>query len=165
MCESVNDLVLLDFDDVVNVTRREPMWSAHSRWEFTELMGFPIRWSPDVVDCVNAVADRPNVTVKWLTSWEADSALFTELGFHDFGYLSPIDHLDDEDIREGRWKVAAGLAAADAFDGAVTWIDDDPMINHAVAASGRSNITRIMPSPACGISRKQLRLLADLTEP
>lgn len=156
----MSDLVLLDFDGVVNALADKPDRSAHTHWERTELLDMPILYSPDVVVAINRLARQPHVTVWWLTSWEADSRLFTQLGFDDFDYVPcPPDFTGD--MRSGDWKLGQGLAESAAFAGTVIWIDDSSRIEHEVAKQRPPNITTIRPARHIGLSRRQLRTLEE----
>lgn len=160
----MSDLVLLDFDGVINALTRKPMRSAYSEWESTQLLGFPILYAREVIDAVNAVSSKPHVTVRWLTTWEAATTELTALGLDNFDYIPPLPDFTG-DLRIGDWKPAAGLTVAESWPGTVIWIDDDTWIEQEVTSASRPNITFLRPTPSLGLSKKQLRLLDEFTTP
>lgn len=70
--------IYIDVDGVINVLSKRPPrsmtgWEGDwSREPVTTLGGdtWPIHWSHELVDHLNALADREDVTIKWLTTWE-----------------------------------------------------------------------------------------------
>lgn len=120
--------VYIDVDGVINAVCRR----AHPEWEWgdisvVDVAGFPIHYSPALVDELNRLADLPNVTMHWLTTWENDAAtkLCPALGINgaDWTVLGREQHAAETDA--AWWKLTA---LRDYFSGRNTravWIDDD----------------------------------------
>lgn len=90
-----------------------------------------ILWSTELVEAVNALSKLPNVTMKWLTTWQGDAAKFITpaLGILGGGEWDVLYCKDPEALHSmysGWWKfqnVQEDFAES-APDG-IVWVDDD----------------------------------------
>jgi len=48
--------------------RANTLWKGE--WRTERIAGFPMLWSVELIDALNALDSREDVTFKWLTSWE-----------------------------------------------------------------------------------------------
>lgn len=145
--------VLLDVDGVINSVRfgKPPRdgWERHKKYkhifsdayEGSNLAGqshgaFTIKYSPDLIDALNALAARANVSFHWLTTWlsEARYGLGPRVGLEGSNRW-PVLGVAEQTIWQGRgwWKFKAAQAHAEANpDARIIWIDDD--LVHATEA-------------------------------
>lgn len=115
----MNPIWLLDVDGVLNAL------SHRNGLVKTTVMGFPIRWSPEVIAKVSELSER--VEVHWCTTWSWDAAdkLAPVLGLPSFPVdAMPIPGKSNLSWEEDWWKfhvfkdyVRAGRE--------VIWTDDD----------------------------------------
>lgn len=161
MTASTDKLILLDFDGVVNALSPRPDRNVHRDWKRTEMLGYPILYSPTVVSTINEVAGRDGVEVKWLTTWEAATADFAAtLGFLDLDFVPAPDRTPD--IRVGvTWKPAAGLELVPRYR-ATLWVDDDADI---IRAAAHPTVQTLRPVGMIGMSKKNLRTLTEFADP
>ena len=89
-------LVLLDVDGVLNVLGDESHWEVLvSGWATTEGRSFPITWSPEVVQTLNAWI-AAGVEVQWLTTWGHDAN-------HSLRHLLGLPELEVAGTYDERW--------------------------------------------------------------
>lgn len=125
--------IYLDVDGVFNPVSAEPPRAA-SGWQGdwvgpATVGGIPILYSVELIEAVNELAARPDVTVKWLTSWEelAAEQLAPAIGLTAGSDWEVIAGVEDDDPQNFNWwkldRIRKDLATATP-DRAV-WVDDD----------------------------------------
>jgi len=123
--------IYLDVDGVLNaVSKRRPSFkvTGWGLWGTKQVNGWPIQYSPDMLDHLNELADRDDVTFKWLTTWTNDAAkiLSPAIGIHgeDWDVLDGDQHAWGG--ARGWWKLEAIRADVEAAKPErFIWIDDD----------------------------------------
>lgn len=139
---------LLDVDGVLNLfDAASDAWPDATR--FTSGNGFPITWSPVMLQRITAVHDSGLAEVRWLTTWgeHANTYLADVFG------LPPLTVAGSPPWREGAewWKLPH---ARSVFDGGahVVWTDDDIQFSpEATAWLHDADPERILPiSPHTG---------------
>lgn len=137
-------LLLLDFDGVINSLSRNPCldelglelgWDNPMRYQEIQVHKFishDIKFSPDLVKAINEWSEQEGNNVLWASSWDENTELFTELGFHEFGFISTSE--PNEWAQPGDWfsdKIGSakegleGLLKEGSVSGPVAWVDDD----------------------------------------
>jgi hypothetical protein len=124
----VNTTIYLDVDGVLNaVSMRVPTSTGWPGYEAKRVNGYRIMYAPAVVDRINRLAERDDVTIKWLTTWEHDAAqiLSPQIGLNGQGW-EVLTGCQDAHSGRDWWKLQAIDAdvAAHPEDGFV-WLDDD----------------------------------------
>lgn len=125
--------IYLDVDGVFNPIAEEAPRGAtgwHGEWIGpVNIGGFLTRYSVELVEAVNAVASRPGVAVKWLTSWEelAAEQLAPAIGLTAGRDWEVIAGVENDDPGNFNWwkldRIRQDLEATRP-DRAV-WVDDD----------------------------------------
>lgn len=120
--------IYLDVDGVLNaVTKKAPTSTGWGEYARRKVNGFPIMFAPGLIEALNELAARHDVTIKWLTTWEKDAAedLSPALGLNGQGWAVLTG--DQEAWRGGDWWKLHAIKS----DVAATpperffWIDDD----------------------------------------
>jgi hypothetical protein len=155
--------IYLDVDGVLNaVSKRTPAATASGwdEWKTKNVNGFQIQFSHDMVSAINELASNPDVTFKWLTTWEEDAAnvLSPAIGINgqEWEVLS-----GDQHAWHGRdwWKLQAIQndvlsTTPDRF----VWIDDDISAEREAInwSEGRDNGLWISPDARLGLTSAAL---------
>lgn len=121
--------IYLDVDGVLNaVSPSTPRSWGWGESECVTVNGFPIRYSPLLVERLNALAAREDVTVWWLTTWERDAAtlLAPAIGLNGSAWevLGTDEHYSKE-LADGWWKWHAVVDHFLSSGTRAVWIDDD----------------------------------------
>lgn len=151
--------IYLDVDGVLNaVSGRQPSKRIVGWDEYREVhvKGFRIHYAPALIQAINALAARDDVTIKWLTTWKHDAAkqLSAAIGIDGQGW----DVLDGDLHAWGGdawWKLTA---IRDDHDGGKTiWIDDDIIAElPAMEWAANHNILLVSPSTTHGLTKDDL---------
>ncbi len=162
--------VYLDVDGVLNAVwagSTAPNWGWVDVSLCTErILGFPITWSAQLIDRLNALAERPHVHFHWLTTWffDAPNVLCDRIGLKGQGW--PV--LGAEDFGSPRalaewWKLSAARAAADGSGRRVLWIDDDLLDRPALewAETLGDRIMLVLPSTRVGITTDMMTAIEE----
>lgn len=154
--------VYLDVDGVLNaVNKRTPSMkiTGWDNWETKPVNGWPILFSPDMVAALNELADQPDVTFKWLTTWEEEAAKVLSPAIGINGQDWEVLH-GDQHAWHGRdwWKLQAIRADVESGAGNFVWIDDDISAEpHAIDwAQSREDGLILSPSSTQGLTREDL---------
>lgn len=160
--------VYVDVDGVLNAVTSSPPawgWGAHSD---AVVNGFPIRWSPELVEVLNEVTAAPGVEAYWLTTWEHDAPKMLAPAIGLKGEDWPVvgtEHHYSLELQNGWWKLVALRDHLGDFDGPVLWLDDDirfdPVARRWLAEA--PNVTAMSPRTELGITRRQARIIRDWT--
>jgi len=122
--------IYLDVDGVLNaVSKKSPTLASTGwdEWKTAPVNGWPILWAPALINVLNELAAREDVTFKWLTTWQDDAAKVLSPAIGINGQDWPVLHGDQHGWR-GRewWKLEAIRADVEASaPGKFIWIDDD----------------------------------------
>lgn len=156
--------IYLDVDGVLNaVTRKIPDWGWDTH-RTKRVNGYPITWSPDLIEVLNVVAATPGIGVYWLTTWchDAPEKLAHALGIQH-GDEWPVVGYEHWRRSVGLpwWKHLAIVEHLEGFDGPVLWIDDDHGADPACVAwlSGQPQILAMAPSTGVGITRDEAAII------
>lgn len=160
--------IYLDVDGVLNAYSKNPprtntQWSG--TWGHQMITGFPILWSFELIEEINALAKRDGIEVKWLTTWQdsAASELSPVLGLN--GEEWSFFETEDEDDLVNWWKLAAiKKDIEESSPDKVVWIDDDiPFEKNAVQWSQSLDIPILTVSPNSnhGLTKKQWNGIID----
>lgn len=161
MCETAR--LYLDVDGVLNaVTRKAPAW-GWERHRTKRINGYPITWSPDLIDVLNDVAATPGLGVYWLTTWchDAPKHLAPALGLNGADW--PVVGHEHWRRVSGLpwWKHLAIVEHLDGFDGGVMWIDDDHGVDPGARAwlAGQPQVLAMAPASDVGITRDEAEII------
>ena len=164
--------VYLDVDGVLNVLPDSHYlqkwgWGHRYRNDLALLADgtFKITWSPELVERINALAARPDVTIHWLTTWltEAPSVLCDLVGVagHDWSVVGAAEF---EDLVQEWWKLDAIRNHAGA--NRIVWADDDLTYSHGAKrwAEQRGGTLLVETDPRRGITREQMEKIEAFIE-
>lgn len=156
-------IVYLDVDGVINAISDKPprantQWSGE--WSREDCMGFPILWSHELVERLNELALREDVTVKWLTTWQehAPKDLCPVTGIQGQSWDVLYGDISDHWFTTGRWwKLDSIKEDIDKEQpDKVVWIDDDIGYDRGANEWLRSHpILAVCPNTNHGLSKKQ----------
>lgn len=132
--------LFLDIDGVINIIpnlnkdkNNRPHLSTWPTWKTIEVLGYPITYSPDLIEHLNRLSEK--VTIIWLTTWrdQAVSDFAPAVGLNTFDYIDPKGSeypwgtakgfVGDPDMRW--WKLNGVLDHMDATNEPFIWLDDD----------------------------------------
>ncbi|AYR01579.1 hypothetical protein PP639_gp079 [Arthrobacter phage Seahorse] len=156
--------IYLDVDGVLNaVSKRTPSLkiSGWENWRTKRVNGWPILFSPDMVAALNELAERPDVTFKWLTTWTDDAAkvLSPAIGIDGQNWAALHGDQHAWGGKRGWWKLDAIRDDAQPADGQrYVWIDDDISAERQAIewVQGRPDVIAISPSTVQGLTRDDL---------
>lgn len=123
--------IYLDVDGVLNaVCPDTPQTWGWGESECVTVKGFPIRYSPKMVDRFNALAARDDVQVHWLTTWlrDAPEMLCRKIGLDGCGWpvLGAAEWAAPRKMSDySWWKLPAARAHFLSNGNRAVWIDDD----------------------------------------
>lgn len=159
----MNTIIYLDVDGVINAIRNgTPSQKRTGFQDFRRevVRGYQIQYAQELVDWLNTLAMRPDVTIKWLTTWEHDAAgmLAPQIGLN--GQLWEV-LTGDQHAWQGRnwWKLGAIRADHEKHKpGLAIWIDDDIKLEREALywAAETENVMAISPDPLDGLTRDDL---------
>ena len=139
--------ILIDFDGVVNVP---PQRGTEGSWISVIVHYVHIYARKDVIEFINSV---PQGALTWLTTWEDDTVLFSEIGLGYLPYI-PFPTAPDRD-----WKVdAVHQWLAEHPDHEVVWIDDE---NELLSQVTHPRLLVLNPDPEVGLTSKNIKDLED----
>lgn len=159
----VNTIIYLDVDGVINAIRNgTPSQKRTGFQDFRRqvVRGYQIQYAQELVDWLNTTAERDDVTICWLTTWEehAPQELAPALGIdgQNWEVLTGDVH-----AWQGRnwWKLAAIRDhAGEHKPGLAIWIDDDIKLEREAIywAAEAENVMAISPDPLDGLTRDDL---------
>ena len=158
--------IYLDVDGVLNaVARTNPSmtatgWDPHC-WETAPINGYPIRWSKELITALNEMADREDVTFKWLTTWTDDAAKILSPAIGINGQDWDVLHGDQHAWggKRGWWKLEAIQAdVLSTMPDRFIWIDDDLSMESAACEwlFSRTNAKGISPFMREGLTREHV---------
>lgn len=160
--------IYLDVDGVINAIGRHHPEAKHTGFsEYRSVMvnGFQIAYAPALIDALNALAFRADVTIQWLTTWEFDAAnvLSPQIGL--FGEAWSV--LTGDQHRWGGsdwWKLAAIRDDVESTaPDTVIWIDDDLSIERdALNWAHRAGVHIISPEARYGLTTNHLDKIHSL---
>lgn len=156
-------IIYLDVDGVLNaVSKKSPSLSSTGWdvWETRPVNGWPILWAPELIDALNELAARDDVTFKWLTTWTHDAAKV----------LSPAIGINGQEweVLDGEqhgwrgpdwWKLQAiQKDVLESMPDQFIWIDDDISAEHSAIewVAGRDNGYAISPFTIHGLTREHV---------
>lgn len=156
--------IYLDVDGVLNaVSGRAPSKRLVGWEEYREVhvKGFRIHYAPALIDALNALAARDDVTFKWLTTWKHDAArkLSGAIGLNGQDW----EVLDGDLHAWGGgawWKLTA---IRNDLDSRSIWIDDDISAEReAIEWAGQhEELLLVSPSVVHGLSKDDLTAITE----
>lgn len=160
--------IYLDVDGVLNaVSGRQPSKRIVGWDDYREVFvkGFRIHYAPALIEALNALAAREDVTIKWLTTWKHDAAnkLSEAIGLNGQDW----DVLDGDLHAWGGhawWKLTA--IRNDHDGGRAIWIDDDiskelPAMEWAHATG---QILIVSPSTVQGLTKDDVEAITEFID-
>ncbi len=165
--------IYLDVDGVINaISSGAPRPTTHwmGQWRKETIAHFPIHWSQELIEELNAIAALPDVSVKWLTSWEGAAhelaASVGLVGGHEWEVIPGVE--DDNPATWDWWKLAKireDIAATRPDK--VVWIDDDISSDPKTVTwlmSPGVDILPICPQTLHGLTRKHIRQIHEFLD-
>ena len=157
----------LDVDGVLNLEDRMPDrsgdWPSYRRElvHTSKQLAVPFTWSPELVDCLNLLAHREQVEVRWLTSWDLDAPLCAApaIGL-EVGRRIAEQQVSDETLW---WKLHVIKRVAKDLDFCV-WTDDyiDEEIGTGVVHTMTGGkVFALSPDGRRGLTPRHLHLIID----
>lgn len=153
--------VFLDVDGVINAVtwKREKEvpagWPEHKQ---VKVNGFTITYAPELINRLNALAARDDVTFHWLTTWEHDAPniLSEQIGLNGKDWPVLVDPRPSVKFSDySWWKLYAAKKHALDSENRIVWIDDDLYDTTArewLATQG-ARILAVQPSSHIGVTR------------
>lgn len=161
--------IYLDVDGVLNaVTRHIPTVTGWGEYRRKKVNSYQIMYAPALVEAINKLSDRDDVTFKWLTTWEEDAArdLSPALGIN--GQNWQVLTGDQHSFRGSDWwkleAIQRDVAATKPEQ--FVWIDDDfKDERHAIEwMLDQTNGYPISPSMRDGLTRAHMEEIEALVE-
>ena len=159
----------LDVDGALNaVTRKSESLikaTGWDRWETRPVNQYPILWAPELIESLNELAAREDVTFKWLTTWTHDAAkiLSPAIGINGQEWEVLDGDLHAWGGPRGWWKLEAIRSDVEATDPEqIIWIDDDlstevPALNWM---GNRANRLAVSPFVSEGLPREHVATIS-----
>ena len=156
--------VYLDVDGVINAVSNKPprvntQWKGE--WSKEPINGYSILWSHELVDAINQLAARDDVTIKWLTTWQEDAPqIFApQTGINGEEWEVLYGNINDHWFTTGRWWKLQAIQEdldKDPSD-KVVWIDDDLGYDRSAQEwlLNHPEIHVVSPVTAHGVTKKQ----------
>lgn len=161
--------IYLDVDGVLNSLSKNPPksmtnWTGEwckERVTISDGSTYPILWATELIDSLNTLAAREDVTFKWLTTWQDDAV----------NYLAPVLGLGSDwtvlhgnnvyhSLSEDWWKLKAiSHDIEDTQPEKVVWIDDDIRYDKKTwtfLMNQGETIHAVSPVPVLGVTKKQV---------
>jgi hypothetical protein len=157
-------IVYLDVDGVINaVSKGAPKANTqwNGEWSREEVMKFYILWSHELVENINELAARDDVTVKWLTTWQelAPKELCPVTGIEGQLWEVLYGDLETHGYTGNRWwKLDSLMEDLDKEQpDKVVWIDDDINYHRWTGEwlKGHPEILPVCPNTMHGVTKKQ----------
>lgn len=162
-------IIYLDVDGVINAIRNgTPSQKRTGFKDFRRVTvrNYQIQYAQELVDQINALADRDDVTIKWLTTWEEHAAndLSPTIGINgqNWEVLTGDTH-----AWQGRnwWKLQA---IRDDYNkeqpDLAIWIDDDIKLEReSVIWSDQNKVLALSPDPMDGLTQGDLTFITTET--
>jgi hypothetical protein len=153
--------IYLDVDGVLNaVSKKSPTLASTGwdEWKTAPVNGWPILWAPALINVLNELAAREDVTFKWLTTWTDDAAKVLSPAIGINGQDWEVLHGDQHAWggKRGWWKLEAIRAdVMETMPDQLIWIDDDLSMEHDALEwiAGRSEGLAISPFMREGLTR------------
>lgn len=154
--------IYLDVDGVLNAVSGRAPGKRFVGWEEyreVHVKGFRIHYAPALINALNKLAARDDVTFKWLTTWKHEAA----------GKLSAAIGLNGQD-----WEVLDGdlhawgggawwklTAIRNDLNGRSIWIDDDISAEPVATdwAGQRDELLLVSPSVGHGLTTQHLETI------
>lgn len=164
---------LLDVDGVVNSLRPPPLshgdYQKTKAWAANEM--YSIRYSPRIVERINAIHRSGQVDIRWLTTWGmwAVASLGPEIGLDTFSFCpSPEGVPVAWVLGLAGWKIDAAEKVLDEENPpALIWTDDDlsrPVRERIQSHySGRTLV--LAPHRASGLTMRDLDRVEEFLTP
>jgi hypothetical protein len=167
--------IYLDVDGVFNAVsaeapRQQTGWQGD--WVGpVKVGGMPILYSQELVAAVNELAARPDVTVKWLTSWEEIAArdLAPAIGLAAGSHWEVISGVEFDDPSNFNWwkldRIRQDLAAT--RPGRAVWVDDDIAYDPKTLVwlmSPGLPMLHLSPRTVHGLTRGHIRQINDFLD-
>lgn len=123
-------VVFLDIDGVLNSCPKPKshMLKKYGEYKNETILGYPIWYSPEVIDFINAIHASAVAEVVWLTTWraEARTEFAPRVGLDDFPAITQSygsDHNWHSDW--WKWRGVRDFLQDNEENRPVVWIDDD----------------------------------------
>lgn len=166
-------IVYLDVDGVINAVSGKPPrqntgWEGE--WSREEVMRFFILWSHELVDGLNELALRDDVTVKWLTTWQelAPKELCPVTGIQGQSWEVLYGDLESHGYMDHRWWKLDAIQ--EDFDkeqpDKAVWIDDDIFMYRDAMdwTENHPEIHVVCPTMAHGVTKKQFNGIIEFID-
>jgi hypothetical protein len=157
--------IYMDFDGVINaMSGRAPKSNTGwPKWELAKVTGFPILWSPTLIEFIHLLDVRPDVTIKWLTSWceDAPKELSPLLGIGaDWPVLGTLFDTEHRGGLETHWWKLEYLLrdVEETKPDKIVWLDDDIVYDRwaAVYTRDTANLLAITPNTHHGLTVRHI---------
>lgn len=153
---------LLDVDGVLNAVCHEPDFYIWDDWQVTRAMGFPITYSPTVVESISRWHNAGVVEVRWLTTWEDHANMDLDINFdvEEFGVAGYM-----RDFPDARWWKLPIAQKTWAEGRPIVWTDDDIRWDNEasqwVKSLDRDRMLAISPNTKTGLLPRHLKTIEE----
>jgi hypothetical protein len=150
---------LLDVDGVINAVSKNP--TAWPEYKMEIINGFPIRWSPRVIDFIKSGHEQGTFEVRWLTTWGAlaNNLLAPVIGLPEFTVVAEMPFR--QSWYEAWWKFDAAKIVAEE-DRPVIWTDDDLLFDfEAFEWVVDLGFLPVVPDSREGLTNENLRRIEE----
>lgn len=158
--------IYMDFDGVINaISGRGPKANTGwSQWELAKVAGSQILWSPTLIHFLREIEARPEVTIKWLTTWceDAPKELSPHLGIGaGWPVLGTLDDIEHRGGLEPRWWKLDYLMedVAETKPDKIIWLDDDIVYDRwaDLYTKQTANLLAICPNSHHGLTAGHIK--------
>lgn len=167
------NIIYLDLDGVVNSLSKKPpkqntQWFGE--WKEKTIEGFRILWSTELVEALNSLAARDDVTIKFLTTWQdlAPVSFGPQvglLGSENWAYYYASFN-EMEDLKSW-WKLGKiQKSIEDDKPEKAVWLDDDILYDPAAMEwiGEAPNLLAISPVSTHGLRAKDIAAIIEFLD-
>lgn len=161
--------IYLDVDGVLNAVQKQNPSEAATGWNLWQtepVNGWPILWAPELIDELNALAAREDVTFKWLTTWTYDAAKVLSPAIGINGENWDVLDGDQHGWRGAYWWKLQSIQkdVLETMPDQFIWVDDDISAERVAIEwiAGRDNGYAISPFTVEALTRDHLEEIKAL---
>ena len=170
MIGSAKTVIFLDVDGVVNAIG-SPTYdyrTGDARPEEGFPQSFRITWREDIIERLNALSERDDVEILWLTTWGrgANGELRELIGINELQVAHHPDELDVHTYGHDWWKWRVIKEFRDAApDVRFIWIDDDLLWEKEARLWAHNNrVYAISPASHRGLTLSDIERIENLAD-
>lgn len=162
----------MDVDGVINSFGElsPAQIQAHGQYRRVNILGYPIWWSPAVVDFINEVSRAGLVEVVWLTTWTQDAVdhFAPKVGLDKFPAITDMSGGEYPWLLDWwKWRAVRDFLGDNGAQRRVVWTDDDlgPRVKEAFQYRyGDEHSLLLAPQSVPGLTQEDLAAVRAFLE-